>query len=66
MAKTGAQRQAEYRNRIKASAEPDQVKAMLIASYEQGYADALKRLPPNPPKSPNAALAYICGGLDVE
>jgi hypothetical protein len=66
MAKTPAQRQKEYRARIKASGEPEQVKLMLIAAYEQGYGDALKRLPPNPPKSPNAALAYICGGLDVE
>jgi len=65
MAKTGAQRMAEYRARIKASAEPEMVKAMLVAAYEHGYADALKRLPPNPPKSPNAALAYLCGGLDA-
>lgn len=65
MAKTAAQRQADYRARIKSSREPEMVKAMLIASYEQGYADALKRLPPLPPKNQNAALAYICGGLDA-
>ena len=41
MAKTGAQRMAEYRARIKASAEPEMVKAMLVAAYEHGYADAL-------------------------
>lgn len=66
MAKTAAQRMAEYRARIKKSSEPEKVKKMLIASYEQGYADALKRLPPKPPKSANAALAYICGGLDAD
>lgn len=64
-AKTPAQRMREYRERIKASQQPDNIKAMMIASYEQGYADALKRLPPNPPKNPNAALSYICGGLDA-
>ena len=65
MAKTPAQRMKEYRARIKASNEPENVKKLLVAAYEQGYADALKRLPPNPPKSPNGALAYLCGGLDA-
>lgn len=65
MAKTPAQRQSDYRARIKASKEPETVKAMLIASYRQGYSDAVKGLPPSPPKNQNAALAYICGGLDA-
>lgn len=56
----------EYRARIKASSDPESVKKILIAAYEQGYADALKRLPPNPPAGANAAIAYVCGGLDVE
>lgn len=64
-AKTPAQRMKDYRTRIKASQEPENIKAMLIASYEQGYSDALTRRPPNPPKNPNAALSYICGGLDA-
>ncbi len=65
MAKTPAQRMREYRARIKASSEPANVQKMLIAAYEAGYADALKRLPPNPPAGANAAIAYICGGLDA-
>jgi hypothetical protein len=64
-AKTPAQRMKEYRGRIKASQQPDNVQAMLIASYEQGYADALKRLAPNPPKNAIAALGYLCGGMDA-
>ena len=65
MPKTPAQRMKEYRTRIKASREPETVKAALIAAYEQGYADALKRLPPNPPRGANAAMAYVCGGMDA-
>lgn len=65
MPKTPAQRMKEYRARIKASKEPETVKAALIAAYEQGYGDALKRLPPNPPGGANAAMAYVCGGLDA-
>lgn len=65
MPKTPAQRMKEYRARIKASKEPETIKAALIAAYEQGYADALKRLPPNPPAGANNAMAYICGGIDV-
>jgi hypothetical protein len=55
----------EYRARIAASREPEKVKAMLIAAYEAGYGDALARRPPNPPAGANAAMAYICGGLDA-
>lgn len=65
MAKTAAQRMREYRARIKASQEPETVKALLIAAYEQGYGDAMKKLPPNPPRSTNGALAYLCGGMDA-
>ena len=65
MAKTPAQRMKEYRARIQASKEPVVIQQLLIASYEQGYADALKRLSPNPPKNTNAAMAYICGGMDA-
>lgn len=65
MAKTPAQRMKEYRARIAASREPEKVKAALIAAYEAGYGDALARRVPNPPAAANAALAYVCGGLDA-
>lgn len=65
MAKTPAQRMKEYRARIKASNEPEKIKAMLIAAYESGYGDALARKAPNPPAGANAAMAYICGGMDA-
>jgi hypothetical protein len=66
MAKTAAQRMKEYRARVKASAEPETVRQAMIAAYEQGYADALKRLPPNPPAGANLAMSYVLGGLDSQ
>lgn len=66
MAKTAAQRMREFRARVKAAAQPENEKKIMLQAYRQGYADAVAGKSPNPPQGVNAAIAYICGGLDAD
>lgn len=65
MAKSGATRQKEYRQKIKALDKPDAFKKAMIAAYMLGFTDsATGKEPRNNLNASDLSISYLCGGLD--
>ena len=63
--KTGAQRQKEYRAKIKAMQTPEKIKELFIRAYMEGFNDAVQGKEPMKIKNAHLALHYMIGGLDA-
>ena len=65
MAKSGAARQKDYRNKIKAMNKPESYKKAMITAYMLGFTDsATGKEPRDKIGVSDLSISYLCGGLD--
>lgn len=64
-AKTGAERQKNYRMKIKAMEKPENYKKAMLAAYMLGFAHSAQGIDPREDLGlSDFSLSYLCGGLD--